>query len=268
MSYHIQLKGVTTGYNGEPVLRNLNFEVAQGEFVAVLGPNASGKTTLLRVIAKSLLPLEGAVFISGRNLEHIPPRALARQVGVVPQEDHIGFDFTSLEIVAMGRYPYLKRLAPLSCEDWRKIEWAMQSTNTTSLKHRPVTAISGGERKRVILARALAQEPEILLLDEPTSNLDINYQKEILSLLQQLNAEHGLTVLLVIHDINLAALVAKRILMLNRDGSIHALGTPEEVLTEEHLETVYGTDLQVEVNAMTGKPRVSFQLEHGTVKTG
>ena len=261
MSAHIELNGVSAGYDGNPVIRDITFEVPYGDFLAILGPNASGKTTLLRTMARLLPPLAGSIHLGGRNLSRLSSRKIARIVALVPQEDHIGFDFTGLEIVAMGRYPYMQRLSPPGPDDWQRIEQAMRRTNTQNLRNRSVNAISGGERKRILLSRALAQEPEVLLLDEPTSNLDINYQKEILSLLRRLNDEHQLTVVLVIHDINLAALAAKRVLLLSGEGRLHSLGETETVLTEGALESVYGTEVHVETSPQTHRPHVTFELD-------
>jgi iron complex transport system ATP-binding protein len=252
----LRIHNLTVSYNGSPALKDVTLDVPEGDFMCLLGPNGSGKTTLLRTIAKVLTPTAGAVYLSDKDLRDVRVRDLAQQMSVVPQSDVIDFDFTVEDIVLMGRMPHLSRFASLSEHDWQTVNQAMQATNVTHLRHRLITEVSGGERKRVIIARALAQQPKILLLDEPTSNLDINYQYEIMGLVYRLNAAQRLTVLAVLHQINLASAVAKTILLLNQNGQIHAVGTPEAVITQENIEAVYRTPVLVTPHPLTGKPQV------------
>lgn len=259
----LRIHNLTVSYNGVPALNDVTLDVPEGDFVCILGPNGSGKTTLLRTMAKVLMPTAGAVYLSGKDLRSVSVRDLARQMSVVPQNDAIDFDFTVEDIVLMGRMPHLSRFASLSEHDWQAVNQAMQATNVERFRRRLITHISGGERKRVIIARALAQEPKILLLDEPTSNLDINYQYEIMALIHRLNATQRLTVLAVLHQINLASAVAKTILLLNQQGQIHAVGTPEEVITKENVEAVYRTPVLVTPHPLTDKPQVQSAYRFG-----
>ncbi len=251
----ISISGLTVGYGANPVLSGVSVEIAGGEFVGIVGPNGSGKTTLLRSVARALRPASGAVLIDEREVFSTPARELARIVGVVPQDTVPAFDFTAREIVLMGRSPHLGRLQSESAKDHAIAEQAMQQTGTLQFADRRFAALSGGERQRVVIARALAQEPRVILLDEPTSHLDINYQFEILNLIRRLNAERGITVLAVLHDLNLAAQFCGRLTML-ADGAIHAVGKPTEVLTTENVKTVYGVDVWVRRHPTSGRPYI------------
>lgn len=234
-------------------MSEVNLEIAGGEFVGIIGPNGSGKTTLLRAVSKVLKPSSGKVFIGGKNLFEISSRELACEVGVVPQETAPAFDFTVREIVLMGRSPHLKRLQIESTEDFTIVEESMRQTGTLELADRQFAALSGGERQRVVVARALAQQPNVILLDEPTSHLDLNYQFEILGLIRRLNKERGITVIAVLHDLNLAAQYCDRLVMIS-NGKIQSVGSPEAVLSAENVKKVYGVDVLVQKHPTSGRP--------------
>ncbi|OTA40989.1 MAG: iron ABC transporter ATP-binding protein, partial [Symbiobacterium thermophilum] len=240
----LRIESLTAGYGGEPVLKGLDLAVARGEFLVVVGPNGSGKSTLVRAVTGALTPTGGRILLEGRDLRTLRPREVARVLAVVAQDTSVGFDFTVEEVVALGRTPYLPPLRSETPRDRAAVERAMRLTGTAPLAGRVITALSGGERQRVMVARALAQEPRLLILDEPTAHLDIANQVEVLDLVRRLNRTEGLTVLAILHDLNLAALYADRLVML-KDGRVWAGGPPAEVLTEANILTVYGSRVKV-----------------------
>lgn len=244
-----------SGYNGAAVLEGVSFDLPSGSFVGVIGPNGSGKTTLLRAIARALPPKKGTVTLDGADIYSIPARDFARRVAVVPQETLVAFDFTVLEITLMGRSPRLGRFAVESPTDVQIAMDALRRTGTESLADRSINALSGGERQRVMVARALAQEPEVLLLDEPTSHLDINFQFEIMDLVKSLSRERGLTVLAVLHDLNLAGHYCEQLLLIGQ-GRIAASGPPEDVITADNVRKVYGAEVWVRSHPTTHRPYV------------
>jgi iron complex transport system ATP-binding protein len=251
----ITLNDLTVGYDAAPVLSGVTIDIAGGEFVGIIGPNGSGKTTLLRTVSRVLKPSSGAALIDGKNVFEVSPRELAREVGVVPQETAPAFDFTVREIVMMGRAPHLKRFQMEGTRDLAIAEESMRQTGTLELADRQFAALSGGERQRVVVARALAQQPRVILLDEPTSHLDINYQFEILGLIRRLNRDRGITVLAVLHDLNLAAHYCDRLVMVG-EGKIQAVGAPADVLTSQNVKHVYGVDVLVQKHPTSGRPYV------------
>jgi iron complex transport system ATP-binding protein len=230
----IIVDGLNHSYGRRKVLHDISFEVGPGEFIGVIGPNGSGKSTLLGCITGVLDFRKGRVSIGGMDVRRTSSLEIARMVGVVPQETSVGFEFTVQEVVLMGRYPHIDRFALEAPEDLDIADEAMRSTNTHHLSERLVTNLSGGEKQRVIIARALAQEPKVLLLDEPTSHLDIRHQLEVLNLIKDLNTERGLTVMAVFHDLNLASRYCDRLLLMH-DGRIMADGPPKEVLTRGNI---------------------------------
>ncbi len=254
----LKIHGVTVAYDGEPVLKDFTLEIGEGELVGIIGPNGSGKTTLLRTIARLLKPLKGTVFLDERDLQGMSVREVARSIAVVPQEDVPLFALTVFDVIAMGRTAYCSPWSGLTKDDLRAIEDAMAQTETGYLAMRVITELSGGERKRVMIARALAQRPRILLLDEPTANLDLKYQLEVVELIRRLNAEQGTTVITVLHDLNLASLIADKLILMNSSGRIHALGTPEEVITQRNIQEAYGAPVVVSRHPITGKPSVTL----------
>ncbi len=240
----IQVADLNLGYEDRLVLKGLNFQVQPGEFVGLLGPNGSGKSTLLQALSGLLPPMAGRITVRDQGLEGLASRLRAQMLAVVPQTTEVRFPFSCLEIVLMGRYPHRRRLGILTDED---LIWALKSmrrTTTAHLKERPITEVSGGECQRVVIARALAQNPQIILLDEATSALDVRKKLEIFAILTHLNETRGLTVLCAMHDLNLAALYCRRLLFL-KDGRIIRDGATAEVFTPEILSQVYETPMEV-----------------------
>jgi len=231
-------------YHGQSVLAGVSLSIGAGERIAILGPNGAGKTTLLKLLRGALTPNGGSIQIDGRPLHAVPHTELARKMAVVPQEWAVPFAFTAREVVELGRTPHLRLLRGFRSDDRRAVDQAMQLTDTFHLGGRIVNELSGGERQRVIIAMALAQEPEILLLDEPTHLLDITRQAEILDLLTELNGRRGLTVVAAMHELNLAARYFPRLLLLHQ-GAVLAEGAPEFVLRAEMVEQAYGGPVEI-----------------------
>ncbi|MEW6031373.1 MAG: ABC transporter ATP-binding protein [Bacillota bacterium] len=254
----MSLDRVDLAYGDHRVVSGVSLTVEAGEFVGLIGPNASGKSTLLKAVSRVLKPLGGRIELDGRDVWlDLTLRETARAVAVVPQDFPGGFPFTVEETVLMGRTPYVGRLRGEQPRDLARAREAMRATRTLDLAERPVSELAGGERQRVVLAKALAQEPRLLLLDEPTSHLDINHQVEILDLLLRLNRSQGITMVIVLHDLNLAAMYCDRLFLL-RGGTLAAQGRAEEVLTTANLETVYGSRVLVGRHPVYGCPEITL----------
>ena len=240
---------------GEAGLEGLTLEVPRGSMLAVVGPNGAGKTTLLGLLCGRLRPRAGSVVVCGLDPSGGDRRELARRVAVVGQQPALGFPFSVLEVVLMGRAPHVEGFRLEGPHDLEAAQLAMEATRVSGLAGRRFDGLSSGERQRVVVARALAQEPELLLLDEPAAFLDIKHETLLYDLLIEMNTERGLTVVSVLHDLNLAALYFERVAMLQA-GRLVALGTPEEVVTYQRVREVFGTEVYVERNALTGRPNV------------
>ena len=244
-------------YDEKPVLNDLSFMIEEGQVVAVIGPNGSGKTTLLKIINGILFPDTGRMLIDGKETNQWSRREIAKTVAIVPQETPSIFSFYAEEIVLMGRFPHLSSFTFENKKDYRIVREAMEKTDTLALASRRFDELSAGERQRVLIARALAQEPKTLLLDESTVFLDLKHQVQFLSLLRQLNKEQNLTVIFVTHDINLASQHADRIILLYC-GKNYAIGNPAEVITAVNIKEVYDVDVLVDRNPQTGLPRMTL----------
>jgi iron complex transport system ATP-binding protein len=247
----LTIDGIDCSYGSVNVLKDVKFAVKSGEFLGILGPNGSGKTTLLRSISRVLEPHKGTILIGNKDIYVMKSVDVAKQLAVVPQETPVTFDFTALEVVLMGRNPHMPRFKMESKEDLAIAKNSMELTRTWELADRPVTELSGGERQRVIIARALTQEPQILLLDEPTTHLDISNQLEIMDLIKRLCETKKLLIVAVFHDFNLAARYCDSIILL-RDGKIVAVGKSEDTLTSENIRKVFSVDTIVKKHPVTG----------------
>lgn len=252
----LYLENVSFRYDRGLVLGDVSLRIAQGEFIGIIGPNGSGKTTLLRLMAGILRPEKGKVELKGRNLSEMSRRSVAKLVAVVPQETPLTFPFSVREVVLMGRAPHLPVFGFESGSDFEIAARVMGMTETAQFAGRSMGSLSGGERQRVLIARALAQQPEIMLLDEPTAFLDIRHQVEIFELVRTLREKQGLTVVTVTHDINLASLYSDRIVLL-KEGKIFSEGRPEDVLTSVNIEDVYGSRILVDSYPGSGLPRIT-----------
>ncbi len=252
-SVALSARELSAGYRNRPVLHRVSLEIGFGELVAIVGPNGAGKSTLLRLLAGTMAPWQGSIELLGKPLAAFDRRALARNVAMLGQDNAVAFPFTVLEVVLMGRAPHL---APFSFESPRDLaiaRAALERLGLLELATRYVQELSGGERKRVVLARALAQQPKVALLDEPTAFLDLKHVAEIFAVLRELCLHDGLAVLATLHDLNAAALYADRVFLL-KDGATVASGPPEQVFTSETLCAVYDTDVYVGRNPVTGAP--------------
>jgi iron complex transport system ATP-binding protein len=248
------LEAVDVGvrYGARTALADVSARVVPGELLGVIGPNGSGKSTLIRVLAGVRRPSTGTVRLDGADLHALSRRVRAQRIALVPQETHLSFPIRVRDLVLLGRAPHTGRFGLERADDLRAVHEAMVRAQVLELADRPVDELSGGERQRVVLARALAQDAGILLLDEPTSFLDLKHAVLLLDLVRELCRARDLAVAVVLHDLNLAAMYCDRLLLLDR-GRVHASGTPEEVLTYHDLCAVYGTELYVAPNDVTGR---------------
>ncbi|MCP4681152.1 MAG: ABC transporter ATP-binding protein [Desulfobacterales bacterium] len=253
----LSLKNVGYRYGQSWALRGIDLAVCPGEIWGILGPNGSGKSTFLKVVDGLLTPREGEVMLKDRPLSGYGRAGLAREVAMVAQENHFRFSFSALEVVLMARFSHLGLFQFEGQQDMEAANKALEVTHCLDLAERSINELSGGEKQRVLIARALAQEPKVILLDEPTSFLDLQYKREIFGLISSLTHNTGMSVLVVSHDIDLAAQYCDKMLML-KHGNIHSTGTPDEVISASDIETVYGCPVLVDRNPVTGTPRVSL----------
>lgn len=239
------------GSHAEAALHDVSIEVPRGALVGLLGPNGCGKTTLLGLLSGVLTSSAGKVSLGGRPLSSMSRREIARRIAVVPQETHPAFEFSVMEMVLMGRHPHLGLMQLEGPEDFTAARDALAATGTAHLANRRFTELSGGERQRVVIASALAQSPEVLLLDEPTASLDLGYQLDVAALLVRLNRERGVTMVVATHDLNLAASICDSLILL-REGRVLARGAAAEILTSATVRALYGVDADVSFHERAG----------------
>jgi cobalamin transport system ATP-binding protein len=257
MKTAISLEKIQYAYARMPVLRDITFSVMPGDFFIIIGPNGSGKTTLMKLISGITQADSGMLNILDRPIGSYRRKDLARQIAFVPQSVPLDFPFTVREVVLMGRAPYQGMLGLENREDMEKTQQAITFTGMQDLADRKMNQLSGGECQRAFIARAICQEPSVLLLDEPTASLDLSHQIRIMDLMEKLKAEKQITIVMVSHDVNLAAMYGNRLLLLDK-GSIAEIGPPREVLTYQNLERSYGCTLLVDKNPLGDVPRVSL----------
>jgi len=255
MNTILKIDNLSGGYAKELVIKGISLEIKKGDFLGIIGPNGSGKSTLLRLMTRVLTPQNGRIALEHKDIFQMKLKEFCQKVAFVPQDALINFSFSVEEIVLMGRIPHLGRLEFESKRDFLIAQDALSITDTLYLKEKQIDELSAGERQRVIIAKALAQEPILLFLDEPTSHLDIGHQIQILDLLKSLNKENGLTIVMVLHDLNLASEYCNRLILLN-EGRIFKEGSSEEVLTYQNIEAVYKTVVVVNKNPINFKPYV------------
>jgi iron complex transport system ATP-binding protein len=248
---------VTAGYGGQPVVRDVDLRVDAGEVVGLVGPNGSGKTTLVRVASRALRPSAGRVLVGGVDPYELPARRAAQRVAVVPQDVLPAFSFTALEVALMGRAPYRSGWSLGSGDDWSLVRRAMETTGVGDLADRPIEELSGGERRRVVLAQALAQDAPVVLLDEPTTHLDLRHVLELHAVVRRMATVDDKAVLAIFHDLTLAASICDRMYAL-AGGRIVAEGAPEDVVTPSLLADVYEVDAEVLANPVNGRPMVAL----------
>ena len=251
----LEIRQVYFSYSDGLVLHNISLSIKSGEMVGLLGPNGSGKTTLIKLASGVLKPGQGEIRLDGSSLSRLPRKAIARSVAVVPQQFHIPFAFTVSEVVMLGRIPFIRAFAGEAPADKDAVNSALELVDIVELEQRRFDELSGGERQKVILAMALAQQPRLLFLDEPTVHLDITHQVEILELVRSLNVEQGITVIAAMHDLNLASLYFDRLVLL-KEGRVITDGTPAQVLTEDRIMEVFLASVKVEPHPVTGVPHI------------
>jgi iron complex transport system ATP-binding protein len=256
----LKLEKVSFSYSGRDVLKEITLTIPAQSLLALIGPNGSGKTTLLRVMSKILRPQGGVVLLEEKPLARFNARDLARRVAVIGSEQSFEFPFSVRDVVAMGRFPHLNRWQRLSRSDWDLVEQALKMTCTDLLGSRSISQLSSGEKQRVLIARAIAQQTPILILDEPSAHLDINHQISIFNLLRFLNREHQKTIVVVLHDLTSAAAFCKSVVLLHQ-GRIMKIGSPAEVITADLIKKAYGADVEVFPSPLGGFPQVAFGPE-------
>ncbi|HYE11785.1 MAG TPA: ABC transporter ATP-binding protein [Patescibacteria group bacterium] len=246
----LQAKNIFISYDKKEVVKNINIDVKKGEIVTIIGPNGSGKSTILKALSRTLKPDKGQILLEGNSMKHMNTKVIAQKLAILPQVKRVPGDITVEALVGYGRYSHLGFGHRLQKQDYEIINWALEKTGLGELRHRFVETLSGGERQRAWIAMALAQKPEILLLDEPTTFLDISYQLETLELIKELNQTLGLTFVMVLHDLNQAVRYSHKIYALNK-GQVHCCKESDNILTKEFLKKVFrieGDILEDETN--------------------
>lgn len=240
----LNIKNLNLSYNGYCAVKNLSFSVLKGEIVSIIGPNAAGKSTVLKSIAGLVKADSGTIEVDGKNIFSLTPKELSKKVSILLQTNILPQDLTVKELVYFGRYPYKKYLEAFNCEDSQIVEEVLKLTNMETSAEKKLNELSGGEKQRAWISLSLAQKTPLLLLDEPTTHLDPGHQFEFLNLVTELNKKIGLTVIMVLHDLNQAAKYSRRIIVL-KDGKLFASGTPAEILTEDNIKKLYGVNIQI-----------------------
>jgi len=256
----ISIKNITAGYGGELVLCDVSMQVEAGEFIGIIGPNGSGKTTMLRTISGVLAVKSGEVMFDGDSLSKINRQKLAQAMACLSQEMSLDLSFTVREIVLMGRFPHVRKFGGETQKDFDIADKAMEFADVGHLAERLITELSGGEKQRALIAMCLAQEPKVLLLDEPTNHLDISHQLLTLDLIKNLNHQKGMTVISVFHDLNLASEYCDKLLVLD-GGKVAAFGEVEKVITSDMILKVYGAKVRTEQNPVSNKPHVILSAQ-------
>lgn len=242
----MEVRNLSFAYGKNRVLKDISFRIKEGDITTIMGANGCGKTTLFSLMTRNLYPRRGDIFLKGKNIQNLGLKEFARRVSIVHQYNTSSDDITVERLVSFGRTPHMKMMQGRSEEDERLIRWAMEVTNVEKYRDREISRLSGGQRQRVWIAMALAQNTKILFLDEPTTYLDIRYQIEILELVKKLNREFGITIIMVLHDINQAIYFSDCVIGL-KDGLVEMEGDPQEVITRESIRSLYGIELDVTV---------------------
>lgn len=240
----LKINKLKLGYDHKIIVDNVSFNVEKNSITTIIGPNGCGKSTILKALSKNKKPTYGQVLLETKDINKISPKILAKKMSILPQSPKVPDDFTTRDLVGYGRYPHLGWAGRFTKKDYDIIDWAIKETKIENLQHRQIVTMSGGERQRAWIAMALAQQSELLLLDEPTTYLDICHQFEVLELIKRLNREMNITIVMVLHDLNQAARYSDKIVVI-KDGSIYKEGKPEEIITKEVLEDVFNIKVRV-----------------------
>lgn len=251
----LKAEGIYVNYGEKEILKDIKFQVEDGQIVSIIGPNGSGKSTLIKALSRCIKPAKGSIYLDGKNLSTISTKKIAQKMAILPQVKNTSADITVKELVSYGRYPHLKFGQRLSKEDEKIVNWAIEKTGLLSLKDRYIVNLSGGEQQRAWIAMALSQKPNILLLDEPTTFLDISYQLEVLQLIKKLNKSLKLTVVMVLHDLNQAARYSDNIFVL-KEGKLWEHGNPEKIMRGKLLKEVFRIEGHIYEDEINGCPYI------------
>ncbi|WP_410217914.1 ABC transporter ATP-binding protein [Paracoccus sp. (in: a-proteobacteria)] len=265
ISHRLNIADLSAGYGDRQILRGLDLDLLPGRITAIVGANACGKSTLLRVMSRLLRPQQGQVTLDGKDIHRMPTRALARVLGLLPQSPIAPEGITVADLVSRGRHPYHGLVSRWTAGDEQAVAAALEATKITDLADRAMDELSGGQRQRAWIAMALAQATDLLLLDEPTTFLDVTHQIQLLDLLCDLNAQRGTTIVMVLHDLNLAARYADRLIALHQ-GRLHVQGLPEDVLDEQTIRDVFGLSSRIVTDPVSGRPMMLPVGRHRTLK--
>lgn len=271
MLSHMQAKGLSAGYNGEAVFRGLDLKIPEGSITTLIGSNGSGKSTILKTLCRIISPDSGAVYLDGEAIHRMPTKRVAQRLALLPQGAQAPAGITVGDLVEYGRFPYRSALSGLGEKDREIIQWALASTGMSSLEHREMERLSGGQQQRAWIAMALAQKTGLLFLDEPTTYLDISHQLDILYLLRRLNRENGVTIVMVLHDLNHAIMFSDYLVAI-KDGTLHSAGTPQEVITQQALREIFDVEAEVITHPVLNVPvclpfRITEQNKKQEVRT-
>ena len=254
----LKIEQLSISYEQKEVVHNFSFEVEQGEILSIIGPNGSGKSTILKAIARMQPYSGGNILFEGENMRRLSSKEIARKMCMLSQQNQAPSDISVKNLVAYGRYPHKKWFERLNAEDEAIIDWALEKTYLSHYKEKPIAALSGGEAQRAWIAMALAQRPQVLLLDEPTTFLDIAHQHEVLELVRELNRDMGMTVVMVLHDLNQASSYSDKIVVV-KDGNRAQLGTPDEVMTEQMIQQIYRMEAEIQYVSWDNAPRIQLK---------
>ncbi|MBN2794823.1 MAG: ABC transporter ATP-binding protein [Clostridia bacterium] len=255
--HSITIENLNWSYDQKEILKDISLKIKGGLFTGIIGPNGSGKTTMAKLLSKLLKTSKKTIFINNEDLSEIKIAQLAKSMAMVPQTTNITYDLTAYEVVLLGRTPHLKRFQQESHKDYEIVKAVMEETDTWQYKDRLIHQLSGGERQRVIIARALAQEPEVLILDEPVTYLDVHHQIQVMTLIKQLSETRNMTIVTILHDLNYALKYCDQVMMLH-DGKVFKYGEPTEVVTKENILHVYDLDVSILEHPVTQLPLVVF----------
>lgn len=254
----LTIEQLSVRYEQKEVVHNFSFDVKKGEVLSIIGPNGSGKSTILKAVARMLPYSAGTVTFDGENMRQLSSKEIAKKMCILSQRNQAPADITVRNLVSYGRYPHKKWFERLDDEDYKIVDWALEKTQLTKYKDQSIAALSGGESQRAWIAMALAQKPQILLLDEPTTYLDIAHQHEVLELVRELNHDTGMTVVMVLHDLNQASSYSDRIVVV-KDGHRAQMGTPEDVMTEHMIQSIYKMEAEIQRVTWDTAPRIQLK---------
>lgn len=251
----ISASNLKVGYEDKVIIKNLNLEINKGEVVSIIGPNGCGKSTLLKSLSRMIKPLSGEVFLEGKKIKDLKGKLIAQKVCLLSQHNNAPMDLTVEELVYFGRIPHKKWFETKTNNDKEIVDWAIENTGLSKYKNTPIGALSGGERQRAYIAQALCQKPDILLLDEPTTYLDISYQLELMELVREINEKFKITIVMVLHELNQASKYSDRLIIM-KDGQIISDGRPNDVVNKDVIKKVYKIECYIDNDPQSNKPRI------------